>query len=77
MTMRPQNINNSSSAASGGIGVLGFIQALLIIAKFIDADWNKAYDIPWVWVFTPVYVGFALFILGLIGLVIMLVVADK
>ncbi len=77
-----QPINNSSSSSSaGGVGVLGLIQAALIILKFIDADWNKAYDIPWVWVFTPVYVGVAFTVLALgailIGFLIAVIVKDK
>ena len=66
MSRATASSSSSASASSGGVGFLGLIQAALVIAKFIDAPWNKAYDIPWVWVFTPIYIG--------IGIVVILMV---
>jgi hypothetical protein len=49
-----------------GTGILGTVQVVLIIAKFIDAPWNTAYHIPWVWVFTPVYITIAIVVLAMV-----------
>lgn len=68
---------NNSSSASGGIGVFGLVQAVLIIAKFIDQPWNKAYDIPWVWVFTPVYVCVTLVFVVMVIVLIGVFLAEK
>lgn len=50
--------NSSSSSSSGGIGFTGLLTIAFIVLKLTNyIDW------PWIWVLSPLWIGFAIFIL--------------
>jgi len=51
----------SSSASSGGIGFCGLLTIVFITLKLLDKiDWS------WWWILSPLWIGFAVFLLMLI-----------
>lgn len=51
------NTNNHSSA-SGGIGFTGLLTIVFIVLKLC-----KVISWPWIWVLSPIWISFALFML--------------
>ena len=59
--------NNSSSG--GGISFLGLIFIILLTLKLIGVI-----SISWLWVFSPLIIGFAI---GIISLIILILISKK
>ncbi len=59
-------MSNTSSAKSGGIGFAGLLTILFIGLKLTHhIDW------PWVWVLSPLWIGFAVVAVFLLFCVVM------
>lgn len=65
--------NNVSSSSSSGVGFSGLLTLLFIALKLTHViDW------PWIWVLSPLWIGFAVFVaFALIFLVLYLIFGDK
>lgn len=64
--------NSSSSSSSSGIGFTGLLTIAFIVLKLTNyIDW------PWIWVLSPLWIGFALFILIFLILVIVAIFINK
>lgn len=60
-------MSDSSSSSSGGIGFGGLLTIVFIILKLTHViDWK------WIWVLSPLWIGFA--VVGLILLIVFLIV---
>lgn len=57
-------MSDSSSSSSSGIGFVGLLTIVLVVAKL----WGKI-DWSWWWVFAPILVGWAI-VFGVLGLVL-------
>ncbi|ASZ74812.1 membrane protein [Mycobacterium phage Phabba] len=67
---------SSSSSSSGGIGVLGLIQAVFIILHFVpQAEWNPILYWSWWQILIPTFIGVGIFVLFLVILIIGAVIA--
>lgn len=74
--MTNQATNNSSSS-TGGIGALGLIFAVLFVLKVAGlngASWGLA-NLSWWWVFSPLLIGFGLFVLVMLVIAVIFVIA--
>ena len=58
------NKNVSSSSSSAGIGFTGLLTVAFIVLKLCHViDW------PWIWVLSPLWIGFILGILIIVGVI--------
>ena len=66
-------VNNTANAtaSSGGIGFLGLLTIVLLVLKALGY-----LNISWFVVFLPVIIGFGLFVLALIAIVLIAIFAD-
>ena len=75
----PNTVNNNNASSRGGVGVLGLAFIVLLVFKLAGqagASWGLA-SLSWWVVFSPLLLGFGLFIFLLVILVILAVLADK
>lgn len=66
------NDNKTTTVRSGGIGFTGVLTIVFIVLKLIGIiEWS------WVWVFSPLWIGFILGVILLVILIPILVWLDK
>lgn len=71
--------NNASASASGGIGLFGLAFIALLVFKLAGmagASWGLA-NLSWWWVFSPLLIGFGLWLLIVAIVVIIAVLVNK
>lgn len=63
-------MSKNNGAANTGVGFLGFLALIFIVLKLLDRiDWS------WIWVLSPIWVPFILFLI--IGSLILIVIFIK
>lgn len=62
------NESNNNKTTSGGIGFTG-----LLLLVFITLKLCKVIDWPWIWVLSPLWIGF----IGVILIVLIIVILNK
>jgi hypothetical protein len=74
--------SNTATASTGGVSFLGLAFAVLLTLKIAGeagASWGLA-NLSWWWVFSPLLIGFGLFVLVLaviLGIALVAVLLDK
>ena len=62
----------SAKASAGGIGFTGLLTIAFIVLKLVGViDW------PWIWVLSPLWISFALFILVLLVILLPIAIFNK
>ena len=63
---------NTTSTSSGGVGFAGLLTIAFIVLKLIGViTWS------WWWVLSPLWIGFALFVVVLLIVLLVIAVADR
>ena len=62
----------SAKASAGGVGFTGLLTIAFIVLKLVGViDW------PWIWVLSPLWISFALFILVLLVILLPIAIFNK
>lgn len=71
--------NNNTASASGGIGLFGLAFIALLVFKLAGmagASWGLA-SLSWWWVFSPLLIGFGIWLLIVLVVVLIAVFVSK